>query len=68
MKQTIYVFSNGELKRNNNTLYFDSETNKKYMPVENIGEMLIFGEVTIGKRLLEFVSKNEILLHFFKPL
>lgn len=65
MKQTIYVFSNGELKRNNNTIYFDSETNKKYMPVENIGEMLIFGEVIIGKRLLEFVSKNEILLHFF---
>ena len=65
MKQTIYVFSDGELKRNNNTLYFDSGNNKKYMPVENIGEMMIFGEVTIGKKLLEFVSKNEILLHFF---
>ncbi len=65
MKQTIYVFSDGELKRNNNTLYFDSENNKKYMPVENIGEMMIFGEVTVGKKLLEFVSKNEILLHFF---
>ena len=65
MKQTIYVFSDGELKRNNNTLYFDSGNNKKYMPVENIGEMMIFGEVTVGKKLLEFVSKNEILLHFF---
>lgn len=65
MKQTIYVFSDGELKRNNNTLYFDAVDNKKYMPVENIGELLIFGEVTVGKRLLEFVSKNEILLHFF---
>ena len=65
MKQTIYVFSDGELKRNNNTLYFDGSSSKKYMPVENIGEMMIFGEVSIGKKLLEFVSKNEILLHFF---
>lgn len=65
MKQTIYVFSDGELKRNNNTLFFDSGENKKYMPVENIGELMIFGEVTISKRLMEFVSKNEILLHFF---
>lgn len=65
MKQTIYVFSDGELKRNNNTLYFDSGDNKKYMPIENIGELMIFGEVAVGKRLLEFVSKNEILLHFF---
>ena len=65
MKQTIYVFSDGELRRNNNTLYFDGSSSKKYMPVENIGEMMIFGEVSIGKKLLEFVSKNEILLHFF---
>ena len=65
MKQTIYVFSDGELKRNNDTLYFDGSSSKKYMPVENIGEMMIFGEVSIGKKLLEFVSKNEILLHFF---
>lgn len=65
MKQTIYVFSDGELKRNNNTLYFDGDSTRKYMPIENVGEMMIFGEVTIGKKLLEFVSKNEILLHFF---
>lgn len=65
MKKTIYVFSDGELKRSNNTLYFDSDKNRKYLPVEDTGEMMVFGEVTIGKKLLEFVSKNEILLHFF---
>ncbi|MEA3431654.1 MAG: subtype I-B CRISPR-associated endonuclease Cas1, partial [candidate division WOR-3 bacterium] len=35
MKKTIYIFSDGELKRKENTLYFQSEKGKKYVPVEN---------------------------------
>jgi len=66
MKKTIYIFSNGELKRKQNTLYFESEEGKrKYVPVENTGEMMIFGEVTINKKLLDFLSQQEIILHFF---
>ena len=65
MKETIYVFSNGELKRQANTLYFEGEKGRKYIPVENVSGLMIFGEVTINKKLMEFVSRNEILLHFF---
>jgi len=66
MKKTIYVFSNGELKRKQNTLYFEtSERKRRYVPVENTGEMMIFGEVTINKKLLDFLSQQEIILHFF---
>ena len=66
MKKTIYVFSNGELKRKQNTLYFETEDGKKkYIPVENTGEMQIFGEVAINKKLLEFLSQQEIILHFY---
>jgi len=57
MKKTIYVFSNGDLKRKQNTLYFETaEGKRKYVPVENTGEMMIFGEVTINKKLLDFLS------------
>lgn len=66
MKRTIYIFSNGELHRKQNTLYFeDEEGKKKYVPVENTGEMMVFGEVTINKKLIEFLSRQEITLHFF---
>ena len=66
MKRTIYIFSSGELKRRQNTLYFEREKGgKKYIPVENTGEMMIFGEVTINKKLLDFLSQQEIILHFF---
>lgn len=35
------------------------------MPVENVAEFMIFGEVTINKKLLEFLTQQEIILHFF---
>jgi CRISPR-associated protein Cas1 len=35
------------------------------VPVENTGEILIFGEVTLNKRILEFFTQQEIILHFF---
>jgi len=65
MKRTIYIFSDGELKRKQNTIYFEGEKGRKYVPVENTGEILIFGEVTLNKRILEFFTQQEIILHFF---
>jgi len=65
MRKTIYIFSNGELRRQDNTLYFEGEKGRQYLPVENVSEFLVFGEVTLNKKLLEFLSQQEILLHFF---
>ena len=37
MKKSIYIFSNGEIQRKDNTLFFESEDgNRKYIPVEDI--------------------------------
>ncbi|MEA4926815.1 MAG: type I-B CRISPR-associated endonuclease Cas1b [Syntrophomonadaceae bacterium] len=64
MKKTIYVFNDGEFKRKDNTLYFESEEGKKYLPVEDVKEIIVFGEVTLNKRFLEFMTQKEIILHF----
>jgi len=65
VKKTLYIFSNGELARKDNTLCFESEEAKKFIPVEDTGEIMVFGEVTVNKKLLEFLSQREIILHFF---
>ncbi|GFR35137.1 type I-B CRISPR-associated endonuclease Cas1b [Thermobrachium celere] len=65
MNKDIYIFSNGELKRKDNTLYFETQETKKYLPVEEINNIWIFGEVDVNKRFLEFAAQKEILLHFF---
>jgi len=35
------------------------------MPVETIADIHVFGELDFNKRLLEFLTQNEITLHFF---
>lgn len=65
MKKTIYIFNDGSLRRKDNTLYFQTEKGKKYLPVEDIGELMVFGEVTLNKRFLEFASQKEIMVHYF---
>lgn len=65
MKREIYVFNDGEMRRKDNTLMFETEEGKKYIPVEEVNNIWFFGEVTINNSFLDFVSQKEICLHFF---
>lgn len=65
MKKAIYIFSSGELKRKDNTIYFENEEGQKFIPVESTSEIYVFGEVDINKRFLEFLTQAEIIMHFF---
>jgi len=65
LRKPIYIFSSGELRREGNTLVLSKEDGKKFIPVTSVSEIYIFGELNINKRLLEFLSNNEITLHFF---
>lgn len=66
MKKTLYIFNHGELRRKDNSLFFESsEGPRKFIPVEDTNDIYIFGEVDVSKRFLEFVSQKEICLHYF---
>ena len=66
MKESIYILTNGTLKRKDNSLvYISEEGQKKYIPVENVKEIFVFGETDINKKLVEFLSQKEILLSYF---
>jgi len=65
VKKDIYIFNDGEIKRKDNTIYFISNGNKKYMPIEQINSLWVFGEVTLNKRFLDIATKKEICIHFF---
>lgn len=65
MKKTIYIFSNGELRRRGNTIYFEGENKRKYIPVENVAKIQVFSELTINKKILEFLSQKQIIMNFF---
>lgn len=65
MKKSLYIISAGELKRKDNTLLYETEAGKKYIPVEDIKEIMVFGDVSFNKSLLDFISQKEILIHYF---
>lgn len=65
MKKIIYIFSDGELKRQDNTLKFHCEETNRFLPVEDISDIFVFGEVDINKKLLELLSQKEIVMHYF---
>ena len=62
----IYIFKSGLLSRKGNTIYFKGDDeNKKYIPVENLLEIKVFGEVNLNKRFLEFIASKRIPIHFY---
>jgi len=65
LRKSIYIFSDGELGRKDNTICFTTSEGKKFLPVEDINEIMVFGEVDLNKRFLEFASQKEILIHYF---
>jgi CRISPR-associated protein Cas1 len=65
LQKTLYIFSNGSLRREGNTLCYETEEGKRFLPVEDIQEIIVFGDVTVNKRLLEFLTQHEIMMHYF---
>jgi len=71
MKKTYYLFNPGRMSRKDNTLKFtpvneDGEEQKpRYLPVENIEQLYIFGSIDTNSAMYNFLGKNEITVHFF---
>ncbi len=65
MKKSLYISSEGILTRQDNTLCFQTDAGKRFLPVENVKEIFVFAEVEFNKRFLELLSTHEIVLHYF---
>lgn len=65
MPKPVYVFSSGRLSRLANTIVLETEERKRHLPVEQVSELYLFGEVDLNKRFLEFMAQKGVLLHFF---
>lgn len=75
MKKTYYLFNPGTLERKDNTLKFTpveengngQETNgsPRYLPVENISELYVFGSLRANSAMYNFLGANNIAVHFF---
>lgn len=65
MGSTRYITSMGELTRKDNSLCFRKNGKNVYIPIENTKEIYCLNEVSINSKLLDFLSRNNIVVHFF---
>ncbi|MCS7265787.1 MAG: type I-B CRISPR-associated endonuclease Cas1b [Armatimonadetes bacterium] len=70
MAQSYYIFRSGRLKRRQNTIYLEQEdkngqVQRQPIPVENVRDLYLFGEIDLNTKLLSFLAQNEIAVHCF---
>ncbi|MEA1877936.1 MAG: type I-B CRISPR-associated endonuclease Cas1b [Bacteroidota bacterium] len=71
MKKTYYLFNPGRISRKDNTIKFvphDENGNDlpaRYLPVENVEELYVFGSLDANSSMYNFLGKNNISAHFF---
>ena len=65
MKKSAYIITDGELIIKDNTVCFQNEEGKKYLPIEDLTDIYVLGEVSVSKKFLEYATQKEVLLHFF---
>jgi CRISPR-associated protein Cas1 len=64
-QRSFYIFSNGAMRRKDNTVFIETESGKRYLPIETVEELHVFGEVDISKKFLDYASQREIIVHFY---
>jgi CRISPR-associated protein Cas1 len=71
MKKSYYLFNPGRLSRKDNTLKFvpideeGKEGQARYLPVEGIKELYVFGSLDANSALYNFLGQQGIVVHFF---
>ncbi|MCX6323612.1 MAG: type I-B CRISPR-associated endonuclease Cas1b [Sphingobacteriales bacterium] len=71
MKKSYYLFNPGRLSRKDNTLKFlpidedGIEGTPKYLPVETVDNLYVFGSLDTNSAMYNFLGKEHISVHFF---
>jgi CRISPR-associated protein Cas1 len=55
----------GRIRRKDNTIFFESDDNKKVLPINDIDDIYIMGEVDFNSNALNFLGKNKVMVHIF---
>lgn len=66
MGRPYYIFSNGRLRRDENTILIENDKGeKKAIPVEDTECIHIFGEVDLNTKFFNFISQHKIPVHIY---
>lgn len=63
--ESKYIFSKGDLSRQDFSIKYKSDKGNFYLPIEKIKEIYCFNDITISTKLLEILATAGITVHFF---
>ena len=63
--ESKYIFSKGDLTREDFSIKYKNEKGNFYLPIEKIKELYCFNDITISTKLLDILSTAGIVVHFF---
>ena len=63
--ETKYIFSRGDLSRQDFSIKYKNDKGNFYLPIEKIKELYCFNDITISTKLLDILSTAGIVVHFF---
>lgn len=73
MKESYFISQAGRLQREDNTISFQQIINdetivppqKRFLPIERIESLYLFGEIDLNTKVLNFLSQKDIPVHVF---
>ena len=65
MSRNYYIFKSGTLRRKENTILLEGQEEKRYIPVEDVNALYIFGQINLNTEFLDFIAQKKVPLHFF---
>lgn len=66
MDRNYHIFSDGRIRRKDNTLCFVGEDDEKsYIPIENVEAVFLHGQIDFNTRLVSFLNQNGVAMHIF---
>lgn len=66
MKKSYYFYSNGTLRRHDNTIQYELDSGERRdLPVERVADLYLFSETTLNTRFLNFMGSEGITIHCY---
>ena len=63
--ESKYIFSKGDLTRQDFSIKYKNEKGNFYLPIEKVKELYCFNDITISTKLLDILATAGIVVHFF---
>lgn len=66
LKQSFYIYNDGEIRRKDNTLQFTTfDGTKRDIPIERISDIYVMSEMSFNTAFLNYIAQYQIPIHFF---